>query len=50
MKRVGVDTGGTFTDSVLWDEEEGLVASAKVSSNKADPVARGDRLGGQARR
>jgi N-methylhydantoinase A len=38
MKRVGVDTGGTFTDSVLWDEEKGLVASAKVSSNKADPA------------
>ena len=29
MKRIGVDAGGTFTDSVLWDEEEGLVASAK---------------------
>jgi N-methylhydantoinase A len=38
MKRIGVDTGGTFTDSVLWDEEKGLVASAKVSSNKADPA------------
>ena len=38
MKRVGVDTGGTFTDSVLWDEEKGLVASAKVSS-------RGGKLG-----
>jgi N-methylhydantoinase A len=37
MKRIGVDTGGTFTDSVLWDEENGLLASAKVSSNKADP-------------
>jgi N-methylhydantoinase A len=37
MKRIGVDTGGTFTDSVLWDEEEGLVESAKVSSNKEDP-------------
>ena len=49
MKRVGVDTGGTFTDSVLWDEEEGLVASAKVSSNKADPsravIASLDKLG-----
>ena len=37
MKRIGVDTGGTFTDSVLWDEDEGLIASAKVSSNRADP-------------
>ena len=38
-KRIGVDAGGTFTDSVLWDEERGLIASAKVSSNKADPSA-----------
>ena len=52
MKRIGVDTGGTFTDSVLWDEEKGLVASAKVSSNKADPasavVASVDKLDGSA--
>ena len=51
MKRVGVDAGGTFTDSVLWDEEEGLVASAKVSSNKVDPsravIASVDKLGGE---
>jgi N-methylhydantoinase A len=39
MKRIGVDTGGTFTDSVLWDEEKGLLASAKASSNKADPAS-----------
>jgi len=38
MKRIGVDTGGTFTDSVLWDEEEGLLGSAKASSSKADPA------------
>jgi N-methylhydantoinase A len=37
MKRIGVDTGGTFTDSVLWDEEGGLIASAKVSSDKSHP-------------
>jgi len=37
MKRIGVDTGGTFTDSVLWDDETGVVASTKVSSDKADP-------------
>ena len=37
MKRIGVDTGGTFTDSVLWDDESGVVASTKVSSDKADP-------------
>jgi N-methylhydantoinase A len=49
MKRIGIDTGGTFTDSVLWDEEDGLVASAKVSSNRADPsravIASVDKLG-----
>lgn len=38
MKRIGVDAGGTFTDSVLWDDERGLIGSAKVSSNKADPA------------
>lgn len=52
MKRIGVDTGGTFTDSVLWDEIDGLVASAKVSSNKADPskavVASVEKLGNAA--
>jgi N-methylhydantoinase A len=52
MKRIGVDTGGTFTDSVLWDENEGLVASAKVSSNKMDPstavVASIEKLGSAA--
>ena len=52
MKRIGVDTGGTFTDSVLWDENEGLVASAKVSSNKVDPskavVASVEKLGSAA--
>jgi len=37
VKRIGVDTGGTFTDAVVWDEEEGLLANAKESSNKQDP-------------
>ena len=37
MKRIGVDAGGTFTDAVLWDEETGLISSAKVSSSKDDP-------------
>jgi len=37
MKRIGVDTGGTFTDAVLWDDESGIIASTKVSSDKADP-------------
>lgn len=39
MKRIGVDAGGTFTDAVLWDEETGLISSAKVSSRKHDPAA-----------
>jgi N-methylhydantoinase A len=51
MRRVGVDTGGTFTDSVLWDEDKGLIASAKVSSNKSDPssavIASVDKLGSE---
>jgi N-methylhydantoinase A len=38
-KRIGIDVGGTFTDAVLWDENQGLVASAKVLSNNEDPVA-----------
>jgi N-methylhydantoinase A len=32
VKRIGVDVGGTFTDAVLYDEEHGLIASAKASS------------------
>ncbi|MHB8556182.1 MAG: hydantoinase/oxoprolinase N-terminal domain-containing protein, partial [Candidatus Dormibacteria bacterium] len=32
MNRIGVDTGGTFTDAVLWDEESGLLASGKTST------------------
>ncbi|MGW5383224.1 hydantoinase/oxoprolinase family protein [Nocardia sp. NPDC003963] len=39
MKRIGIDAGGTFTDAVLWDEETGLVSSAKVSSRSGDPAA-----------
>ncbi|UOQ56451.1 hydantoinase/oxoprolinase family protein [Leucobacter allii] len=38
MKRIGVDAGGTFTDAVFWDEETGLISSAKVSSRKDDPA------------
>lgn len=38
MKRIGVDSGGTFTDAVLWDEDEGLLSSAKVSSRRDDPA------------
>jgi len=27
--RLGIDTGGTFTDAVLYDSEQGLVRTAK---------------------
>lgn len=37
MKRIGVDTGGTFTDAVVWDDERGTVAHSKVLSDSADP-------------
>ncbi|WP_020497485.1 hydantoinase/oxoprolinase family protein [Sciscionella marina] len=37
--RVGVDTGGTFTDVALVDERRGLVAVRKVPSIKEDPSA-----------
>jgi N-methylhydantoinase A len=42
--RIGVDSGGTFTDICLFDETSGRVAVWKVSSTPADPsnaVARG---------
>ncbi len=42
--RVGVDSGGTFTDICLLDETSGRIAVWKVSSTPADPaqaVARG---------
>jgi len=34
--RMGVDVGGTFTDGVLWNEETGAVATAKVLSTPDD--------------
>jgi N-methylhydantoinase A len=37
--RLGVDTGGTFTDVALVDEAGGLVAVRKVPSNRLDPSA-----------
>jgi N-methylhydantoinase A len=42
--RIGVDSGGTFTDVCLFDENTGRIAVWKVSSTPADPsgaVARG---------
>src|SRR6201993_4356688 len=42
--RIGVDSGGTFTDICLFDESTGRIAVWKVSSTPADlsgAVARG---------
>jgi N-methylhydantoinase A/oxoprolinase/acetone carboxylase beta subunit len=33
---VGIDTGGTYTDAVLWDEAAGVVAKAKALTTKHD--------------
>jgi N-methylhydantoinase A len=38
MIRVGIDTGGTFTDLVAHDDETGAVALAKVPSTPERPV------------
>jgi len=35
--RIGVDTGGTFTDVCLFEEESGRVAVTKLSSTPDDP-------------
>ena len=37
MKRVGIDVGGTFTDLVLVNEEEGSITVDKVPSTPDDP-------------
>jgi N-methylhydantoinase A len=36
--RVGVDTGGTFTDVVAFDEDSGELAATKTPSTPADPA------------
>src|SRR3954462_11551365 len=36
--RIGIDTGGTFTDVVAVDEETGAVATTKTPSPPADPA------------
>lgn len=36
--RIGIDTGGTFTDVVAVDEESGDVATTKTPSTPADPA------------
>jgi Hydantoinase/oxoprolinase N-terminal region len=35
--RIGVDSGGTFTDVCLFDETSGRIAVWKVSSTPSDP-------------
>lgn len=35
--RVGVDTGGTFTDGILWNEDDGRILTAKILSTPDDP-------------
>jgi N-methylhydantoinase A len=37
--RIGVDTGGTFTDVVAFDERDGTERKAKVPSTPRDPAA-----------
>jgi N-methylhydantoinase A len=39
VRRIGVDTGGTFTDCVLIDYERGEVGVAKVPSRPSEPHA-----------
>jgi N-methylhydantoinase A len=36
--RIGIDTGGTFTDVVAFDERTGVIATTKTPSTPADPA------------
>jgi N-methylhydantoinase A len=36
--RIGIDTGGTFTDVVAFDEDTGRLVSTKTPSTPADPA------------
>ena len=54
-KLLGIDTGGTYTDAVLYDETSGVTASAKALTTKHDLVigvaeAMAQGLGGEAGR
>ena len=33
---LGIDTGGTYTDAVLWAESSGVVAKAKALTTRHD--------------
>ena len=35
-KLLGIDTGGTYTDAVLFDEASGIIAAAKDLTTKHD--------------
>ena len=37
-KRIGIDTGGTFTDLILFDVDDGSVSSLKVASTPREPL------------
>ncbi|MQY02367.1 hydantoinase/oxoprolinase family protein [Actinomadura macrotermitis] len=37
--RIGIDTGGTFTDVVALDEDTGALATTKTPATPADPAA-----------
>jgi N-methylhydantoinase A len=37
--RIGIDTGGTFTDVVALDEDTGEIVTTKTSSTPANPAA-----------
>lgn len=37
-KRIGIDTGGTFTDLILFDTSDGSVSSLKVPSTPTEPL------------
>ena len=36
--RVGIDTGGTFTDVVAFDEDSGELVTTKTPSTPANPA------------
>jgi len=47
--RIGVDSGGTFTDVCLFEESTGDIAVSKVSSTPTDPSrAVADEVGGHS--
>ena len=38
MIRIGIDTGGTFTDLVAFDESTGALTTTKTPSTPHDPA------------